>query len=238
LVETTFGAIYHLTAMTTLGLETAEAIGGAAVWGDGGLLAEMWLERPLEHAEGLVPLIERLLASCDVQRGDLRRISVNRGPGSFTGLRIGLATAKGLCGALEVPLIGIDGPAAYRSRVVGEGRVCVVVPDRRDRYYVQRFSATRPLGPVRILTASELEQLLATVRAEEMVVGSGVPRLATVLRRAAERSGGRLRFADEAMTRPSAAAIARLGYEADARDDVYRLEPMYVEPLLARPATR
>ncbi len=60
------------------------------------------------HSNSLTPLIEQLLYHCDLQMSDLTAIAVSSGPGSYTGLRIGLSTAKGLCYALEIPLISIS----------------------------------------------------------------------------------------------------------------------------------
>jgi tRNA threonylcarbamoyladenosine biosynthesis protein TsaB len=219
--------------MTTLGLETAEAIGGAAVWDDSGLVDEALLDRPLQHAEGLLPLVERLLDHCGLSLASLRRVAVNRGPGSYTGLRIGLATAKGLCQALRVPLVGVDGTEAYQTRLQVEGRVCVVIHARRDRYYVQRFSAAKPLAPVRVWTEEELLETLSSGRSAETLVGSGVTVLRAALEELAIRSAGRVRLGDEALWHPSPKAIAKLGHERPVRDELLELEPLYVEPVLA-----
>lgn len=220
--------------MTTLGLETAEAIGGAALWGDSGLLMEQLLDAPLQHAEQLVPAVNGLLASCSVGRQDIERIAVNQGPGSFTGLRIGLSTAKGLCQALQVPLVGVEATVAYRARADEGARVCVILQDRRDRYYVQRFSGDKPLAAVRVWSRQELVDRLLTVRSREVVIGSGVASLRDALEEIAIRSGGLVEIGSEALTCPSPATIARLGHEAPAGDALFDLEPTYVEPVLAR----
>ncbi|UCF10902.1 MAG: tRNA (adenosine(37)-N6)-threonylcarbamoyltransferase complex dimerization subunit type 1 TsaB [Candidatus Bipolaricaulota bacterium] len=222
--------------MTTLGLETAEAIGGAAVWDDGGLVGEAALDLPLQHAERLLPMVEKLLADCGLSKGALRRIAVNRGPGSYTGLRIGLATAKGLCQALRIPLVGIDGTDAYRARAETSDRVCVVIHARRDRYYVQRFSEARPLAAVKLRTGDELVRRLSTARSAETIIGSGVSRLSESLEELAIRTQGRVRLGPRALWQPSAAAIARLGHESTEGDGLYALEPHYVEPVLATAA--
>jgi tRNA threonylcarbamoyladenosine biosynthesis protein TsaB len=220
--------------MITLGLDTASALGGAALWGDQGLLGERLLDQPLQHAERLLPSLDELLDLCELDVSQIDRVSVNTGPGSFTGLRIGLATAKGLCQTLGVPLIGIPGPMAYRARAEGDRRVCVVLHDRRDQFYVQRFSEERPMAPTAVWTAEELLCRLAAVRSTEMVVGSGVPMLRDALQALSLRTDGRIRIGGPSLVDPSPATIARLGHVASSGDALYTLEPTYVEPLPMR----
>jgi tRNA threonylcarbamoyladenosine biosynthesis protein TsaB len=128
--------------MLTMGVDTAEPLGGVSLYEVGIVAEERLMEAPLRHAESLIPLIKRLLVECARSLGEIERVSVNRGPGSFTGLRIGLASAKGLCQALGVALVGVDGTVAYRSRLPEERRVCVVLRSRRDLFYVRGLRST------------------------------------------------------------------------------------------------
>jgi tRNA threonylcarbamoyladenosine biosynthesis protein TsaB len=221
------------SVMITLGVDTADAIGGAALWDDGGLRDERLMDEPLQHAERLLPLVDGMLERCSLSREAIGRIAVNRGPGSFTGLRIGLAAAKGLCQALGVPLVGIDAMTAYRARVDHAGRVCVVLQDRRDRFYVQRFSGERPMAAIRVQTRDELLGRLASIRSKELIIGNALPLLRGPLQALAIRTDGLLEVGADANALPSPATIARLGHEAPMQDALYALEPMYVEPLLA-----
>lgn len=215
--------------MITLGLDTSEAWGGVAVQQEGALLTEEMMAGRLRHAEELIPLIERVLDKCGPSKDRIGLVSVNRGPGSFTGLRIGLATAKGICQSLGIPLVGVDGTFAYCARLDTTGRVCVLIPDRRDLVYVRWFSGMRALGEIRVQSSTTLLAQLAEERKELVVVGSGVEPLREELMKYTQ-----IKLAPEAMNCPSPAWIARLGEKTYTKDQLYELEPTYVEPAFAK----
>lgn len=93
--------------MPVLALETATLVSGVALATESALLAEWKLETTKTHSELLLPHIEMLLQAAQVEKQQLQAVAVSLGPGSFTGLRIGLATAKALAYALGIPLIGV-----------------------------------------------------------------------------------------------------------------------------------
>src|SRR6266851_2306722 len=90
--------------MRLLALETATLAGGAALLDDGRLVGESRLNIALTHSERLMAVVDRLLQDCAWDVADLDALAVSIGPGSFTGLRVGAATAKGLALALEIPV--------------------------------------------------------------------------------------------------------------------------------------
>ncbi len=92
---------------TILTIETSAAVCSAALGFDGELFSQYSEEEPMKHAEVLSPFIERLLSDARRRERPIDAVAVSLGPGSYTGLRIGLSQAKGLCFALDVPLIGI-----------------------------------------------------------------------------------------------------------------------------------
>jgi tRNA threonylcarbamoyladenosine biosynthesis protein TsaB len=213
--------------MLVLGIDTSESPGSVALL-DGEILAvERPLPEALRHAECLLPTIERLLEDCGRARAELGRICVNLGPGSFTGLRIGLATAKGMSQARGMELVGVDGTIAYRERAAAERRVCVVIASRRDLVYARWFSDARPRTDTAIMHESELVERLREDERPLCLVGSAA-------RRVAERlgEGTRASLGPQEALAPSALAVARIGAALhEAR--LYELEPMYVEPILA-----
>jgi tRNA threonylcarbamoyladenosine biosynthesis protein TsaB len=214
--------------MLTLGVDTAEPIGGVSLFEAGILAEERLMGEPLRHAESLLPLIDRLLEESSRGRGEIERVSVNRGPGSFTGLRIGLASAMGLCQALGVPLVGVDGTVAYRSRLPEESRVCVVLRSRRDLFYVRWFVGPRPNEPVLLLQQEELIERLEREKRELTLVGSGA---LGVFEQVADHA--LIRLAPDEFLRPSPLTIARIGASDRQGDQLYEVEPLYVEPVLA-----
>jgi len=156
---------------------------------------------------------------------------VNSGPGSFTGLRIGLATAKGICQAAKIPLVGIDGWRMFRERAVSDAdaRVCVVIENRRNLYYVQWFVGKTPLHEAAVLTGDKVVERICAEKRPVRVVGSGVARLRERLAECCLAD-----CASDELNQQSPAFIARLGARRFSQDQLYDLEPVYVEPVLAR----
>jgi tRNA threonylcarbamoyladenosine biosynthesis protein TsaB len=216
--------------MITLGLDTSEARGGIAIWRENRLVGEAMMAEPFHHAEELLLLVEQLLEGCYLNRNQIDLISVNRGPGSFTGLRIGIATAKGICQALEIPLVGVDGTVSYRARFSSEKRICVIIPARRDLYYVQWFIGTKAANPIEVISEENLLQEISQQRKAISVVGSGVERL----RERLDPIPATVWFAPEEMNQPAAVWIAQLGATYYTSNTLYDLEPAYVEPVTAR----
>lgn len=146
--------------MRILALDSALGACSAAVWADGAVLAEDQVELRHGHAELLVPMLARVLARAGVKVADMDRLACTTGPGHFTGLRAGLATARGLALAMSKPLIGIttlDAVAAGVDAAALRGRDLIVALDsKRAEAYVQRFDRQlRPMGAAMALTPAE-----------------------------------------------------------------------------------
>lgn len=217
--------------MITLGIDTSAAEGGVALCKDDETLTELMMESPLQHAEELVPLINEALDRCEMKISDVDLVSVNSGPGSFTGLRIGLATAKGICQAAKIPLVGIHGWRMFREQAASDAhaRVCVVIENRRDLYYVQWFAGATPLHEAAVLTGDKVVERICAKKRAVRVVGSGVARLRERL--------AMCRLADcapDELNRLSPVTIACVGAQSFSQDQLYDLELAYVEPVLAR----
>ena len=120
--------------MIILGIDTSAAGGGVALCKDNETLMELMMESPLQHAEELLPLIDEVLNRCEMKISDVDLVSVNSGPGSFTGLRIGLATVKGICQAARIPLVGVDGWMMFRQREASRSEERRVGKECRSRW--------------------------------------------------------------------------------------------------------
>lgn len=214
--------------MLILGVDTAEPLGGVSLFQEDVLDVERMMETPLKHAERLIPLIDTILEEAGKSPKDITRIAVNIGPGSFTGLRIGAASAMGLSQALDVPLVGVDGSIAYRQRAVEAPRVCVIVRSRRDLVYVRWFVGAKPKGPIELLHEGELIDRLTGEGRELVLVGSAAQAIhAHVADHPLILLGG------EAARHPSPLEIARIGASMETSDRLNSVEPIYVEPILA-----
>lgn len=132
--------------MKILAIESSGAQASAVILQDGKVLA--YEEGPFKvtHSETLMPLVARTFAVAGVNKEDIDAIAVSGGPGSFTGLRIGSATAKGLGMALHKPLIHVPTLHAMAYNFLGSGNIIVPIMDaRRDQVYTGVFTfAIRP----------------------------------------------------------------------------------------------
>lgn len=138
--------------MLILALDTAMAACSVAVWRDGTTLAARREEMARGQAEALVPMIRDVMAEAAVAWADLDRVAVTVGPGSFTGLRVGLATARALTVAAGTPVVGVTTTEALAAAVAPASRVgrrvLAAVDSKRADLFLQWFDADlTPLGP-------------------------------------------------------------------------------------------
>jgi len=177
------------------------------------------------HAERLVPMISELPG-----RGRAQRIAVSLGPGSFTGVRIGLAAARGLAVAAELPCVGIttfEAVAEPAFDEVGAATLVAAIESKREEIFLQAFNAARePLGEA---FAAAPEDAARRLPAGDLVVaGDAAERLVAGL--------GRVSRIAEASGPPRAACVAMIGarrVQAGTVGDLPR--PFYLRPPDARP---
>jgi len=212
--------------MLTLGIDTATEIGSVGLC-DSSLSGELSFSARMSQSERLVQAIDRLLELNRVNTEDLELIAVSAGPGSFTGLRIGMATAKGLAQALKIPLVGVPTMESYVSRVdFWPGRIAVVIHDRRNLVYLAEFSGSEQMAAERL---EEIESVLGKAEGK-LFIGSG----AELYRAELEEHKGTV--APRALNLPSGFQVALLGatrFAATGEDELFTLEPRYAQRPLA-----
>ena len=126
--------------MRVLGLETSTLAGGVALVDGERLVAEYVLDVSVTHSERLLAAVDRVLADAHWAPRDLEGVAVSIGPGSFTGLRIGVSTAKGLALALELPIAAVPTLDAMAAAVPWAALpVCPVLQARRGEVYASRY---------------------------------------------------------------------------------------------------
>jgi tRNA threonylcarbamoyladenosine biosynthesis protein TsaB len=136
-----------------LAFDTATPLVTVALHDGSDVVAEASSERPMKHGEDLAPLIEQVLAAAGVVRGDLTRVAVGVGPGPFTGLRVGLVTARTLGFVLEIPVHGLCSLDVVAVEAVDTGAVSgdfrVATDARRKEVYLASYdgSGRRRAGP-------------------------------------------------------------------------------------------
>lgn len=147
----------------------------ALVDGAGALLAEVHAPAG-NHATGLVPAVGALLSAQGGAMADLAALGAVVGPGSFTGLRVALAAALGLSGALGIPAYGLGSLEALAAFAPVDGEGLAVLDARRGRVYAARFTRGGGGDPVRLTEDRDLPpQELLVAKAPAWAVGDGVP---------------------------------------------------------------
>lgn len=208
--------------VSILAFDSSAAACSVAVWRDGAVVAAERLPMSRGHAEALMPMIERAMDAARLGYRDLAAVAVAAGPGAFTGLRIGIATARGLALAAGIPAIGVSVFAALAAAVpaqVRKGRGIVAAIDtKRGDVYLQCFDAAgSPVAEGRVAAGEDVPGALPS--GPLYVTGDAVPMLRPVL-------AGRADVAfDAAPGPPEAGAIASLAAAALAAAGAHPLPP-------------
>lgn len=156
--------------MLILALDTALETCSAALVRDGQVLAARAEPMARGHQERLAPLVDELVREAGIALSEVDRIGVTRGPGSFTGLRVGLSFAKGLGFALGRPVAALGTLEALAAGPAGV--TAAVIDARRSQVYVQAFRDGEALTPPEALSVEDAIELLRPLRPVRLV-GSG-----------------------------------------------------------------
>lgn len=164
--------------MRILAFETSAKAASVALLTDGALTAESFQNSGLTHSRTIMKLAQDLLETCELSPADLDFVAWANGPGSFTGIRIGAAAAKGLCWGLELPALPVSTLEAMAWNAVDlEGVICCCMDARRSQVYNALFRArdgalTR-LREDRAISLDELAADLVTLDGPIHLVGDG-----------------------------------------------------------------
>jgi tRNA threonylcarbamoyladenosine biosynthesis protein TsaB len=168
--------------MRLLAIDTALAACSAAVLdtAHGGMVASESLPMVRGHAEALMPLVARVMKASGLAFGDLDRIVVTTGPGSFTGLRVGIAAARGLGLATKIPVVGVSTLSAYAAPYLGvdnKNPVIAAIDARHAHVFLQVFAPNgRPSTAPRLAALNEAVHAAADAPAR--IVGSAAQAVA------------------------------------------------------------
>ena len=217
--------------MLILGIESATLQVGCAIAGHEGVLASFHAARRRRHVETLVPAIDFTCRQAGVELHELGAIAVDVGPGLFSGLRVGVTTAKTLAQALRVPVIGVASLDLLAFRVRHSTRLIVPVIDARrgELYYAlyrQVPGGVQRLSDYQLGTPEDLTSELVARGEDVLLVGDGPLRYSEEL---AEGVQGEVGGFDDA--HPSAAALVELAHPRAIREEftaASMLEPLYL----------
>lgn len=214
--------------MRILALDTALSACSAAIWDDGTVSAQEFLPIERGHAEALLPMVERVRAEAGLPYDSLDRLAVTVGPGAFVGIRVGLAAARGLAVALDLPVVGLTTFELLAAGAGFEGQpVSVAIDARNDQIYFQQFSDDlEPIAaPALIKVADGAEQLK---QGDSILIGSGAAKIALALDNGCRAA---VRIVHDIL--PDAAVSARLAAGRKCHKGT-EIAPLYLRPPDAR----
>jgi tRNA threonylcarbamoyladenosine biosynthesis protein TsaB len=217
--------------MLVLGIDTSTAQVGVAIGGHEGVLAQAHSSRGRRHAENLTPAIDFVRRQARVDLHDISCVAVDLGPGLFTGLRVGVASAKAIAHALRVPMIGVPSldllafPVRFSPR-----RIVAAIDARRGElfyaFYRQVPGGVQRLSGHQIGTPDDLASELLASGEDSLLVGDGA------LRYAEEFDGlSRVEIADLGLAYPSASSLVQLAHAQALREEWVKpwdLQPLYL----------
>ena len=219
--------------MFVLGVETATRVGSVAVANEDGVIGEYTLNLSITHSERLLPAIDQLLKSIDITFSRIDALAVSLGPGSFTGLRIGVSTVKGLSFAGEKPVAGIPTLDALACNYpAGETLVCPMLDAKKKEVFTAfyRWNSSAGLQKTTKDLVISPDKFLKEIKEKTVFLGDGSRVYRSLIE---ERLGSKAVFAPDHLSHPRAASIAVLGLEEFKKGntcDINRLNPIYVRP--------
>lgn len=217
--------------MKVLGIDTSTSCGSIGLIDDGSVISEYLLNTALTHSERLLRSIEYVLNQGGCTIDDLDGWALSLGPGSFTGLRIGVSTIKGLAFASQKPVAGVPTLDALAANISPTPYlICPILDARKGEVYtscyryekgdiLKRLTAYQAIGP---------EDLVKNIEEKAIFLGSGVKSYGDALRKAIPALAI---FVPDPFNLPHGSVVARLGLDQFRRNDVLDLPtftPIYV----------
>ena len=218
--------------MLLLGIESAGSQVGCAIGGHEGVLASAHAGKGRRHAENLAPQIDFVRGQAGIELSDLGAVAVDVGPGLFTGLRVGIATAVVMSHALGVPMIPVTShdlmafPARWSSRLI-----VTALDARRGELFTALFrkvpGGIQRVREVNVCTPDDLAAELEVADEPALLVGDGALRYADTF-----HAIRRIEMAEQGLAPPSARSLVQLAHARAMREEF--VQPWEVEPVYLR----
>lgn len=205
---------------------------------NGAIAAEQMMFRKKGNFGSLMPAVDHLLAISDARPGDLSCIAVAIGPGSFTGLRIGISLAKGLCHALKIPVVGVSSLEALASQIpFAKLPVIPLLRSRKGEVFTAKFSQNdhQQIERQQEDISIKLDNLFSTLRGPALIIGDNFEEQAPVFQ---DKSGKSTILAPPHYWNLRASSVGAMGlrkFIQNDLDDPYDIKPIYLRPPDIRP---
>ncbi len=218
-----------------LAIETATDVSSVALFEDGILVSLQENHSNRTHARLVTVMIERLLQDMELKASDLNAVCVARGPGSYTGLRVGVSVAKGLCMALDIPLLSLSSLEALAWSVVDfaakmDAWICPMIDARRMEVFTQLFdsqlhSSNEPIAL--IVEENAFQEELA--KGKILFLGDGAAKCEPIL----GQHPNAIVLGDRVSSAASMGKAAQAKFESGDHEDLVTFEPFYLKEFVA-----
>ena len=218
--------------MKILGIDTSSMAASVAVIEDNKLICEYTINTKKTHSQKLMPMIENMLGLSDLNVREIDAIAVCEGPGSFTGLRIGMATAKAIAHVNDIPVIGVNSLEALAANMnLCDKKICSILDAQRNQVYTGRYQyeGTKlvEIKEIGIQQIDELLEELAQSGEQWILVGEAVYKYEDKIR---EISNIEIPVASNNVTKAgSLCSVAKVKFD-EGKDifDCYTVNPLYI----------
>lgn len=220
--------------MRILAMDTSSLVATIAIMDDDNLLSEYTINSPMTHSQKLMPMLEELLVNNNIKMKDIDMIAVSLGPGSFTGVRIGVSTVKGLAHPHNTPIMGVSSIEAMALNIPYTDKlICPIMDARRNQVYtgIYKWENDNLVEVMKDspLTVDELGDKIEQLGMDVIFLGDGVNKYKEML---TERLGDMSIFAKGYVNMQRASAVGELarlklkrGVDTLAYDSV---QPVYL----------
>lgn len=213
--------------MLILGIDTSTNVGTVAIYSDTkGTLGEISVNINKTHSENIMVMIDELFKLTNTTINDIDKIAVSIGPGSFTGIRIGVAVAKGLASATNCKIVGVNElDVIAGNSTSNECEICSIIDARKERGYYCTFKYENGiLKQLEDYKVGELREFLETRKEIRTVyLGDGAINYKNLISNIVGENG---LFAPKSLNLPRASVMAELGINNE--DNLYTMEPIYL----------
>jgi len=211
-------------------IETATTVCSVCVTADDTILAYKEINNGFSHAENLHVFIQDVLKEANLSVNQINAVAISKGPGSYTGLRIGVSAAKGLCYALQIPLISIDTLQSMAYAIAQtkneDAFYCPMLDARRMEVYCAVYDKSlETITPVNALVVDEKSIDIFNLNKTVYFFGDGMPKVKQLL-----QNNNKALFIDDIF--PSAKNMATLAFTKNSKktfEDVAYFEPFYLK---------
>ncbi|MDP1809074.1 MAG: tRNA (adenosine(37)-N6)-threonylcarbamoyltransferase complex dimerization subunit type 1 TsaB [Actinomycetota bacterium] len=197
------------------------------------IIAEINEDAPRAHLSRLLPAIDTLVKTAKIKLSDIDQIAVGIGPGSFTGLRIGLATAQGLAHGLDRPLIGVATLDTIAAALAGQGDTDIypVLDAKRREVYTAGYDRDgNRLTEYLVFDPKALAENLAALHKPILMAGDGLTAYSSIF---TDKPGSGVTLADPSLWPPRASVLIRLAEDKIYKGEVgpyFKVLPIYIRP--------